>query len=151
MALYPKRLKSSYISVLVGNGAQPEVFTKICGATQRGFTVQKNTTDEFIQPCDDPEAIPSRALQVTGRQWDMSLNIIYNRTQAPLVRELMEDDQPRNFRLEFAEPADDEVDAGYFAGPAQATNLQITADDGSFVTGTMAIASDGDWAWTDAA
>jgi hypothetical protein len=151
VALYPKRLKSAYISVLVGNGAQPEVFTKICGATQRGFTIQKNTTDEFIQPCDNPEAVPSRVLQVTGIQWDMTLNIVYNRTQAPLIRELMEIDDPRNFRLEFLEPENDAIDSGYFAGAGQATNLQITADDGSFVSGTMAITSDGDWVWTDAA
>lgn len=151
MALYPKRLKGGYISVLIGDGGAPETFTKICGATQKSFTYQKNTTDDFLDDCSDPDAIPVRFLQVTGRQWDMSLNIVYNRTQAALIRDLMDSGEATNMRFEFSEPASDAVDAGYWSGPAQVTNFQATGEGNTaFATGTLAIASDGEWTWTDA-
>lgn len=148
MALYPKRLKSGYISVLIGNGASPEVFTKLCGATSKSFTYQKNTTDDVLDPCDDPEAIPARVLQVTGRQWDIALNIVFNRTQHELIRDLMESSDSTNMRFEFTEPTGDAVDAGYWQGPAQVTNFQVTGEgNATFATGTLAIASDGEWTW----
>jgi len=152
MATFPQRLKGGYISVLVGDGANPEVYTKICGATSKGFTYQKNTTDDVLDPCDDPEAIPSRVLQVTGRQWDIALNIVYNRTQAALIRDLMASSDSSNFRFEFSEPVgSDAVDAGYWFGKAQVTNFQVTGEgNAAYASGTMAIASDGEWIWVDA-
>jgi len=160
VALFPARLKGAYVSVLVGNGANPEVFTKLCGATSRAFTVQKNTTDDNLDPCDDPEAIPSRVLQVTGMQWDMALNIIYNRTQAALIRDLATRSTSSNFRFEFDEAGTTgavqngggTIDAGYWAGAGQVTNFQVTGEgNATYATGTLAIASDGPFEWIDAA
>jgi len=160
MALFPARLKGGYISVLVGNGANPEVFTKLCGATSRAFTIQKNTTDDNLDPCDDPEAIPSRVLQVTGKQWDMALNIIYNRTQAALIRDLATRSTSSNFRFEFDEAGTTgsiqngggTIDSGYWQGAGQVTNFQVTGGgNAEYATGTLAIASDGDFQWVNAA
>lgn len=151
MALYPKRLKGGRISVLIGDGGAPETFTKICGATQKSFTYQKNTTDDFLDDCSDPDAIPVRTLQSTGRQWDISINAWYNRTQAPLIRELLETSEPRNMRFEFTEPGTEDVDAGVWEGPGQITNFQVTGEGNTvYATATIAIASDGEWTWTDA-
>lgn len=156
--LFPARLKGGYISVLVGDGNTPEVFTKLCGATSRGFTLQKNTTDDNLDPCDDPEAIPSRVLQVTGKQWDMALNIIYNRTQAALLRSLFLTTDSSNFRFEFTEKGGTgavqqgggTIDSGYWQGLGQVTNLQTTGTgNAEYATGTMAIQSDGDFQWFD--
>lgn len=152
MALFPARLKGGYISVLVGNGAIPEVFTKLCGASSRAFTIQKNTTDDNIDPCDDPEAIPFRTLQVTGQQWDMALNVIYNRTQAALLRNLSTTSTSSNFRFEFTEAGTTgavqngggTIDSGYWEGAGQVTNFQVTGEgNAAYATGTMSIASDG--------
>jgi len=151
MALFPARLKGGRISVLVGDGASPEVFTKLCGATSRSFTIQKNTTDDNVDPCDDPEAIPSRVLQVTGIQWDMSLNILYNRTQAAMIRDLITTTESSNFRFEFTEPGTENIDAGYWQGMGQVTNFQVTGEgNAAYASGTLAVASDGDFEWVDA-
>lgn len=150
--LFPARLKGGRISVLVGNGANPEVFVKLCGATSRAFTVQKNTTDDNLDNCGDPDAIPARVLQVTGYQWDMALNIIYNRTQAALIRNLATTTTSSNFRFEFTEgPATTSatnggtaIDAGYWQGAGQVTNFQVTGEgNATYATGTLAIQSDG--------
>jgi len=151
MALYPRRLKGGYISVLVGDGADPETFTKLCGATSKSFTVQKNTTDDNLDPCDDPEAIPSRVLQVTGKQASMALNIVYNRTQAELIRSLILTSDSSTMRFEFTEPAGDIVDGGYWEGQFQVTNFQVTGGgNAEYANGTLQIESDGDFAWVDA-
>jgi hypothetical protein len=150
MALFPRRLKSGYISVLIGNGATPEVFTKVCGATQRSFTDQKNTTDDVLDPCDDPEAIPYRVLQVTGRQASIALDIVYNRTQAPLFRSLMASSESSNMRFEFTEPTGDVTDGGYYQGAFQVTNFQVTAGgNAEYATGSLQIESDGEYDWVD--
>lgn len=152
MALYPKRLKSGFINVLVGDGATPEVFTLLCGASQKTFTDQKNTTDDTLDPCDDPEAIPFRVLQVTGRQASIGLNIVYNRTQAAMIRELMASSDSVNMRFQFTEPNGDAVDAGYYAGQFQVVNFQVTAGgNAEYATGTLQIESDGEYSWIDAA
>jgi hypothetical protein len=150
--LFPARLKGGYVSVLIGNGASPEVFTKLCGATSRAFTVQKNTTDDNLDNCGDPDAIPARVLQVTGQQWNMALNIIYNRTQAALLRSLVTTTTSSNFRFEFSEPGTTTsvqngggtIDAGYWEGAGQVTNFQVTGEGSAqYATGTLAIESDG--------
>jgi hypothetical protein len=151
--LFPARLKGGRISVLIGDGANPEVFTKLCGATSRAFTIQKNTTDDNLDNCGDPEAIPARVLQVTGQQWDMALNIIYNRTQAARLRALATTNNSSNFRFEFTEAGSattplqnggGKIDAGYWQGAGQVTNFQVTGGgNAEYATGTLAIASDG--------
>lgn len=152
MALSPKKVRGGYISVLVGDGAQPEVFTKVCGGTAKTFTIQKNTTDEFEEDCADPESIPVRVLQITGRQWDMTLNAWYNRTQAPLIRDLADDINSRNFRFEISEPPTDAIDAGAYEGKFLVTNVQLTGGSaGEYASMTIAFASDGPVEWVDAA
>lgn len=151
MALYPKRLKGGYISVLIGDGADPETFTKLCGASSKTFTIQKNTTDDNLDPCDDPEAIPSRVLQVTGKQASMALNITYNRTQAELIRSLILTSDSSTMRFEFTEPTNDSgTDGGYWEGLFQVTSLETTAGgNAEYAQGTLQIENDGDFYWVD--
>lgn len=147
----PKILKGAYIDVLVGNGATPEVFTKLCGLTTKTFTAQKNTTDIFIPDCDDPEIIQSRYLNITGIQWDLSAEGLYNRAQGPLIRDLVNDLASSNMRFYFAEPGADPVDSGYFEGLGLVTNAQFGgATAGEYATISLTIASEGPWVWVDA-
>jgi len=151
MPTYPQRLKSSYITVLVGNGASPEIFTKICGGTSKSFNYQKNTTDDILDDCENPEAIPSRNLQVTSRQFSITLNALYNRTQAALIRSLTTASTSSNMRFEFLEPATGaKIDEGYWAGAAMVTSFQVTAGgNAEYGTCVIQIESDGEFGWID--
>jgi len=51
----PDIVKGSYIDILVGDGATPEVFSVLCGFSTNSFTEQVNTSDEFTYDCADPE------------------------------------------------------------------------------------------------
>jgi hypothetical protein len=150
--VYPKKVKGGRVTVLVGDGASPEVFTKVCGGTAKTFTIQKNTTDEFEEDCANPESVPVRVLQVTGIQWDMTLNAWYNRTQAALIRDLADDIDSRNFRFEIDEPPTEDIDAGTYQGKFLATNVQYNAGgQGEYMSMTISFASDGPVTWVDAA
>jgi len=151
MAL-PAIMRGSYINIMIGDGASTEVFSIVCGLTTRTFTEQINTSDSFIADCADPEDVPIRRLIPTGRQWSLSGEGRYNRAQAALLRGAM--GVTRNYRFDVAEPADDEVDAGYYAGPFILVNRQIggtAGESGEFSSSSLQFESDGEVVWVPAA
>lgn len=145
----PAIVRGSYISIAVEDADNPGTFLALCGLNTKNFVYQKNSSDEFIADCADPEDVPVRALNITGRQWDISGDGYHNRTQAGLLRDLMDEGSSRTFRFVMAEPAADAIDDGYWEGPAQLMNLNIGAGTGR-ATSAVAIASDGEWVWNDA-
>ena len=141
----PAIVKGTYVDILVGNGAAPEVFTAVCGLTTRSFTHQVNTSDQFVRDCADPEDVPHRRLTVTGEQWDLSGEGLYNRAQAATIRAAV--GVTRSYRFVVSEPTGETVEDGFYEGPAMLTNLQLGGSDGEFGSVSLQIASDGEWAW----
>lgn len=146
----PDIVKGTYIDILMGDGAEPEVFTPICGLTTRQFTHQVNTNDVFVPDCADPEDRPVRRLSVTGEQWDLSGDGLYNLAQEGVIREAT--GVTKNYRFRVARPAGSTVGTGYYEGPAMITNRQIGGNTGGgeFGSLSLAIASDGSWEWVPA-
>ncbi len=144
----PKIIRGTYFSLMLGNGAGPEVFTALCGITTRSFTSQTNTNDTFTRDCADPEDVPIRRVIPTGKQWDLSGDGELNRENLEALL-AANDGQPHNFRYLFTEPAGDEVFQGYFAGAGVITSLKIDSDDGQFAKVSISIASDSDWPFTE--
>lgn len=148
----PDIVRGSYIDIMIGNGAGPEVFSIVCGLTTRTFTEQVNTSDTFVADCADPEDVPIRRLIPTGKQWSISGEGRYNRAQASVLRDAM--GVTKNYRFIVSEPDSDAVDAGYYEGPAMLTNRQIggsSGESGAFASSSLQIESDGEWTWHDAA
>jgi hypothetical protein len=146
----PDIVKGTYIDILLGDGAEPEVFTPICGLTTRSFTHQVNTNDTFIPDCADPEDVPKRRLVPTGEQWDLAGDGLYNLAQEEEIREAS--GVTKNYRFRIARPAGSVVGTGYWGGPAMLTNTQLGGNTGGgeFGSISVAIASDGEWVWTPA-
>ena len=145
----PAIVKGSYVDLLVGDGATPQVFTAVCGLTTRSFTHQVNTSDQFVRDCADPEDVPHRRLTVTGEQWDLAGEGLYNRAQAALIRGAV--GTTRTYRFVVSEPSGETVEDGFYEGPAMLTNLQLGGSDGEFGSVSLQIASDGGWTWAAAA
>jgi len=143
----PDIIRGTYFSLMAGDGADPQVFTALCGITTRSFTSQTNTNDVFTRDCADPEDVPIRRIIPTGKQWDLSGEGVLNRANLATLQGL-DDGQPHDFRFLFTEPADDEVFQGYYGGAGVITSLAITAEDEAFATVSLAIASDSQWTWT---
>lgn len=144
----PDIVKGTYVDILIGDGAATELFTPICGLTTRSFTHQVNTNDTFIPDCADPEDRPVRRLSVTGEQWDLSGEGLYNLAQEELIREAT--GVTANYRFRINRPAGSIVGTGYYEGPAMITNRQIGGNTGGGEFGSLSItiASDGEWVWT---
>jgi predicted secreted protein len=143
----PDIIRGTYFSLMAGDGAGPETFTALCGITTRNFTHAHNTSDQFTRDCADPENVPIRRLIVTGEQWSLGGDGTLNRANLATIQGL-DDGQTHNWRFLFTEPAADLVYQGYYAGPAIMTSLQITGADDNYATISIALESDGQWAWT---
>ncbi len=149
MAL-PEIVKGTYIDISIGDGADPEVFTPICGITAKSFTEQVNTNDTFVPDCADPEDVPIRRLVPTGKQWDLSGEGLFNLAQHDTIRAAT--GVTKNYRFVIGRPAGSIVGTGYYQGPAMITNRQMGGSSGSGEFGSLnaTIASDGAWTWVAA-
>lgn len=146
--MQPATLRGTYVNILIGDGAEPEVFAPICGLNTRSFTHQINTNDDFIPDCTDPEDVPTRELTTTGEQWDVSGSGLLDRNNLADLQAAV--GVRKNYRFELAEPASDAVYGGYYAGTFVLTNLQITGGNDNKVSVDLAFASDGAVVFTEA-
>ena len=142
----PDIIRGTYFSLMLGDGATPEVFAALCGVTTRSFTQQANTSDTFTRDCADPEDVPIRRLIVTGKQWSLSGSGTLNRSNLADIQAALA--LTKSWRFLFTEPADDEVYQGYYSGPAILTNITITGEDSAYATISLSIESDGEWTFT---
>ena len=146
----PDIVKGTYLDILLGDGASPEVFNILCGLTTRSFTEQTNTNDNFVPDCADPESVPFRELIATGKQWDMQGEGLLNLAQLDNVRAAS--GVLKNYRFVIGRPTGSTVGTGNFAGAAMITNLQIggSSADGQLASVNLTIASSGAWTWNAA-
>jgi hypothetical protein len=144
----PSIVKGTYFDVAVSLD-NSTTFTSLCGLTTRNLTEQYQTSDEYIRDCADPTNIPARVVNVTGSQFDIAGNGLYNRAQGDLLRQLGGISLP--YRFIMGEDASDVVDSGYYQGKFVLTNKQIGAADGTYVTSQLTFASDGPVVWTPGA
>jgi hypothetical protein len=147
----PDIVKGTYVDILISTAlGPPEVFTPICGLTARSFTQQGNTNDVFVPDCADPEDVPVRRLVPTGKQWDLAGEGLLNLDQRDEIDNAWM--VTKNYRFRIGRPAGSIVGTGYYEGPGMLTNIQWGGNTGGgeFASGSVAIASDGEWTWTPA-
>jgi hypothetical protein len=144
----PKVLRGTYINILLGNGAGPEVFAPLCGATTKSLTEGVETADDYSRDCAIPDDVPTRNIIATGKRWDLSFSGVLNRTQLADLRAA--NGLLKNWRFEIGQPTGDVVAGagGYYAGQGMLTGFTITGDDGANATVEGSIASNGPWTWT---
>lgn len=147
----PNTLRGTYVEVLMGDGATPEVFTVLCGITTKAITAQLNTGDSFTRDCADPEDIPVRELILASRQWDLRGSGQMNRDN---VKNLMDaQGEIKNYRFFIRAKAGEIAPAlnGYLGGAAAITTFTLNGDDAGYAGIDLSIASHGVWDWNDVA
>lgn len=142
----PKLLRGTYVNILIGNGAGPEVFTPLCGARTKAFNHTIETQDDYTRDCADPTDIPTRDVTATGERWDIPFTAVLNRSQLAVLQAAQ--GLYKNYRFELAQPTGDLVYGGYYAGQGFMSGLTITGDDGTNATVTGTILSNGEWTFT---
>lgn len=147
----PNTLRGTYVEILMGDGAGPEVFTVLCGITAKSITAQVNTGDSFTRDCADPEDIPIRELILSGKQWDLRGSGQMNRDNLPDLIDAQ--GVIKNFRFFIRAKAGEIAPAlnGYLGGAAAIATFTINGDDNGYAGIDLAIASHGEWVWTPVA
>lgn len=149
MALTPVRLKSGYGSVNMGDGASPEVFTKLCGLESSTYTVSFDTSDDTVDSCDEPEAVPARELVVTGKKATITVAGFYNRTQSEIMRTAK--GATKNYTFKLIEPSGTTVSKLTVAGAFIMTEHAIsTGRNAEYVKFTATFESTGSFTETNA-
>ena len=71
--------------VYFGDGADPEVFGKICGFNSISLQIEKDTNDVTIPDCDDPDAPAWRATDVLSIAWSAEFEGIMAKEAEPTL------------------------------------------------------------------
>lgn len=143
----PQTAKGTKLLLLLGNGADPEVFTKICAVTAKGINFQTNTNEYFVPDCDNPDDPAWREMTKSGRFADISGSGTLDMAALARIRAAYNDENAINVRVQL----DVSPNGGYWEGPFMFNGFNIAGNDGELVQlSDMSIQSAGAVAWVDA-
>lgn len=136
--------------VKAGDGADPEVFTIICGL--EGVTINNvaNSNDQFRRDCAKPGKVPTRRVKVTSRQWDITASGVANAEE--MQRFIDSVGIRSNYEIDVGQfdGTDEGNILGTFSGPAVLTASNIGASTGEG-TQEITLAGEDELTWTAAA
>lgn len=129
--------------IKLGDGADPEVFTLICGIQDATVNESVETNNRFVRDCAKPGEVPYRKVRTTGRLLEISGSGMTNAAEVTRLDGAL--GKSRNYRVEGYR--DDGTDAGellvtYEGAFVLSTNNQNVSRDQQG-TGDITILSDG--------
>lgn len=69
----------------LGDGAETEVFSKLCGFTSMDLEIGKDTNGSAVPDCDDPDAPIWATADVNSQNWKMSAEGFAAKDALPLI------------------------------------------------------------------
>jgi len=146
LAYTTDRLKSTRVFIALGDGADPEVFTAICGITSKGLQQTRATNDTVDWDCANPDGTPITIRDTGATDWSITGSGMLARSRLADLQAVFVDPNPRNWRFVFDEAAASVIVDGYYQGPGLLTDFSITGENGQYlqisltITGADAIA-----------
>ena len=136
------------IEVLLGDGADPEVFTAPCGLTSLTETtnVESNTTN--IPDCDDPDLASWLAVDEVSRQKVVSGTGVLAQEAFETWRAWDLAGGAKNVRVRYNIPAN--AGGGYIQGSAILSTFEKTGERGRKWQISVGVTFDGKPTWTAA-
>ena len=148
MMAQAKTSKFSEFLLLLGDGADPEVFAAPCGLTSRGISFSADTDSTDVPDCSD-ESLPSwKERDVTSKSASISGSGVMDKTSRALYWAWYDSGDSKNIQIK--DPASAADKGGYWSGKAVITSLDFKVDKGQRVSCDISLESDGAWTWTDA-
>lgn len=136
--------------VKMGDGADPEVFTTVCGLQDATVNRTVNTQDRFVRDCTKPGEVPERRVKATGRQSDITGTGLTNADEVTRVEAAL--GVVKNYKIEVYQ--DDGTDAGSllgtWAGAFMLTSANNSIPRESNAAFELTLVSDGAMTWTAA-
>lgn len=124
-------LKYSEFKILLGDGADPEVFSAICGLTSKGFNYTTDTSSTNVPDCTDEDLPSFSEKDIIAFSAQLSGSGVASRQSLGLLQDWMESGEKKNVQVSFADAP--VGDPELYAGPAVLSALNITANKGERV------------------
>lgn len=129
---FTDKIKGTRVIVAIGDGASPEVFTPLCGISNKGLQQTRQTSDTVDWDCADPDATPITVRDINQADWSISGDGLLHRPNLATVQAAYDTTEPQNFRFIFDEKVGDEVIDGYYEGPGVITDFSISGTNGEY-------------------
>lgn len=98
----PQTLRFGAGAFYIGDGAETEVFSKICGFTEMELTIDKETNDTTVPDCDSPDNASWTERDVVALAWSMTFSGVLAKEALPLLEDATFSSAAANVRLDLA-------------------------------------------------
>lgn len=132
-------------ALLIGDGADPEVFSAPCGITSLTKSTSTNTSDVDIPDCDDPDLVVWLGIDEVSKRMTLTFSGTIAQQSLALWQEWELDGGLRNVR--WLRNLTNLDLRGYLQGPALLTEFEETAEGRGRYTFTGTIIFDGKPVW----
>lgn len=143
----------NFALIKVGDGANPENFTTVCGLNTTGFNRTAANRTQSIRDCANPALPPEQKVLVTGVSRELTGSGLYNTAQTALLNTLL--GTRKDFEFVIMDATDPTVPGGTvlgnWKGPGVCTALNMGTSENGDATISITIASNGAWTYTDMA
>ena len=135
----PVTMKFGKFAVLLGDGADPEVFAAPCGFTQRSFSRNKELNEVVIPDCDDPDAMAHTARDAVSLSASISGSGVLAKSAYPVWKAAYESSESVNCKIVFDWLTEETTITQKF----HVSSLELSADLGDRVQISVQMESDG--------
>jgi predicted secreted protein len=141
----PTVLTGTKLLILVGNGADPEVFSQPCGLTTRAFDMAASTNTTLIPDCDAPDAPAWEAKDVNALSATVSGSGVMAVESFDIWNDWFMAASAKNLQIKL-----DNLALGHWAGSFILTSLKYGGTRGQKVTVDITLVNDGAVVWVPA-
>lgn len=142
--------EADFMIVKLGNNADPEVFTAICGIENVAINKAVNANDRYRRDCAKPGIPGSRKNRATGKSLTITASGAANVENIETFEGVL--GIVRNYEIELrqSDGSDSGVLLGTYAGAFMLMSDNMSADPNGDSTGEITLNNDGPWTYTAA-
>ena len=133
-------IKGGKVLVFLGNNADPVVYANPCGFTSRSITLNKNLEETTVPDCDDPDKVDWIGRGATSLSMDIEGEGVLAEESVETWLDAAENTESIPAKIEWQFPGKTIT----WTGKVQVSSFGITAPNGSTVTSTVSMSSDGE-------
>lgn len=130
--------------VFLGDGADPEVFTKLCGFNSMSLSIEKDTNDVTVPDCDDPDAAAWQSTDVLSLAWSMEFEGVYAKESSDLIWDAVSSGQAKNIRVHLVGAGNGSGTPDLRFAGAGHFGMELTGERGSKWQNTLPVTGDGE-------
>lgn len=136
---YTATVKGQHVIIQMGDGAGTEIFTTICGVTEKGLQQTANVSETTTWDCADVNAAPQTTRDVLSLDWSITLSGQIDSAGYASLQTAYRTAAGKNFRFVFK----DTVINKYMQGNGIVTEFTSTGTNGEKATFSMTITGNG--------